>query len=71
MKSPVGTCGVDEAAHGERRFGGDAFDEARGNAGDAVGLAAVVTKGKFVEIGLQMLRTNGAGVRAEKPAFQQ
>jgi AcrB/AcrD/AcrF family protein len=38
---------------------------------NAVGLAPVVTEGKLVKVGLQMLFAYRAGVRADEPALQQ
>jgi len=51
--------------------GYELLDYARSDPAHAVGLAAVVTEGVLVEVGLQVLGVDRTGVRAQRPALQE
>jgi hypothetical protein len=57
----------DLLAHGERRAGDQLHDDACGDAADALGFAAVVGEGEFVEAGLQIFG-NRYGACAKLPS---
>jgi hypothetical protein len=56
---------MDKLAHGKRLSCEHVFETSRDEAANALGFASIVTKGVFVEIGLQMLVTDGAVMGAE------
>ena len=47
------------------------MEESEEEQASTAGVAAVESKGEFVEIGVQMLRCNRPLVGAEQPAFEQ
>jgi hypothetical protein len=56
---------MDELAHGKRLSCEYVFETSRDEAANALGFTSIVMKGVFVEIGLQMLVTDGAVMGAE------
>ncbi len=56
---------------GRGPLGNEPFDDTSRYAGDAVGLAAIVTAGQLVEVSLQMLAPERAGMRALEPSLQK
>jgi hypothetical protein len=62
---------IDDLAHRQRLAHDVLPDDSRDNPTNADGLAAVMTEGEFIEIGLQVLGANRSGVRAERPALQK
>ena len=64
-------CFIDDLAHWQRRMRDELLEDAGRDPPDSLGLVAVVAERELVEIGLQMLGANRAGVRAEQPALQQ
>ena len=56
---------MDELAHCDRLSCEHVFETSRDKAANALGFAAIVAKGVFVEVGLQMLVCDGAVMGAE------
>ena len=56
---------MDELAHRERLSYEHVFEASRHKAANALGFAAILSKGVFVEVGLQMLVADGAVMGAE------
>jgi hypothetical protein len=56
LKAAVRSRRVDDLAHGPWLSYDKLLDDARGDPGHAIGLAAAVTEGELVEIDLQVLR---------------
>ena len=56
---------LDELAHGDWLSCDHVFETSRDKTANALGFAAIVAKGVFVEVGLQMLVCDGAVMGAE------
>ena len=67
----TGRSFLDQHFHRERWAGDKLLDGAGRDAADAVGLAPVEAEGELVEVGLQVLWLDRAGMRAEQPALQE
>ncbi len=61
---------MDELTHRDRLSCEHVFETSRDKAANALGFAAIVAKGVFVEVGLQMLVCDGAVMSAEQPALE-
>ncbi len=61
---------MDELVHRERLSCEHVFQTPRDKPANALGFAAIVAKGVFVEVGLQMLVCDGTVMGAEQPAFE-